>query len=789
MALVAPKALQGLYLFCEPLAEGSFGVLYIAIHAVTRQKVAIKILDKRKLGSDAYRVRCEIEALKQLNHKYIYKLYQVVETQTHFYLVLEYLPGGELFDYILQKEHLSEVEARVIFRQIVSAIGYIHTKGFAHRDLKPENILLDNDQNVRIIDFGLCAKGNNLSMLNTFCGSFAYVAPEVLANKEYSGSAADIWSMGVILYALLCGRLPFDPTKPEELPQTIGKGLFAVPDGLSKTSRHLLNQMICVDPKKRIKMDDLRRHPWVVEGFMGHPVDLDEEKIPMSPLNMQIVAEITAYTRIPKVELARMLQKRPYDYIMATYMIIESVLEEEDVFIRLQRRSNGPSTALPPPSRRHYTLSCRQFQSDKISVSAPTSTPLPCSGGAGGGSGGPMIQSSIPSVPLHAAYIDESSASDLLTEESGEIDKNAKLNNTSLSPSKHSLFTSQNNKCRNIPTKGDIENFPPHSLYRDSSISVNRKIQPVRGKITEHPGISPSRSIDSQLINLTNEFHNAQLTDRRHPISVSETTSEDNLSVVAYTSSGSSKLKHEVSSLHSSPGAVIGDDYSQSQSSADEYGGAGGIGGTSSASGSGASAEVSGWRNFGRLRKALTPKQVVPDGRLVVDRLRKTRHLNNVLIVRNDLSPGQVFDRITAALKQHSIRFALKGSGFLCVFANDWGKTVLSFELELVYVSARAVEASVRRRMTLRSSSPGISSVHSSNNDNTSMNPSCGINTNTSTTSKGSSSTRGASSSSNSRDQHDRILGIKMKRIRGDSFMYTSLCRTILESADVRLDI
>ncbi|VDP31731.1 unnamed protein product [Schistosoma curassoni] len=258
MALVAPKALQGLYLFCEPLAEGSFGVLYVALHAVTRQKVAIKILDKRKLG----------------------------------------------------KEHLSEVEARVIFRQIVSAIGYIHSRGFAHRDLKPENILLDNDQNVRIIDFGLCAKGHNLSMLNTFCGSFAYVAPEVLANKEYSGSAticksqskllglcvrlckpvykdlgfvysqADIWSLGVILYALLCGRLPFDPTKPEELPQIIGKGLFAVPDGLSKTSKQLLNQMICVDPKKRIKMDELRRHAWVVEGFMGHPVDLDEEKIP-----------------------------------------------------------------------------------------------------------------------------------------------------------------------------------------------------------------------------------------------------------------------------------------------------------------------------------------------------------------------------------------------------------------------------------------------------------------------------------------------------------------------------
>ncbi|CAH8549576.1 unnamed protein product [Heterobilharzia americana] len=735
MALVAPKALQGLYLFCEPLAEGSFGVLYIALHAVTRQKVAIKILDKRKLGADAFRVRCEIEALKQLNHKYIYKLYQVVETQTHFYLILEYLPGGELFDYILQKEHLSEVEARVIFRQIVSAIGYIHSKGFAHRDLKPENILLDNDQNVRIIDFGLCAKGNNLSMLNTFCGSFAYVAPEVLANKEYSGNAADIWSLGVILYALLCGRLPFDPrSRKNSHKQLVQKGLFAVPDGLSKTSKHLLSQMICVDPKKRIKMDDLRRHAWVVEGFMGHPVDLDEEKIPMSPLNMQIVAEITAYTRIPKVELARMLQKRPYDYIMATYMIMESALEEEDVFIRLQRRNNAPGSVVS--SRRLHTLSCRQIRSEKASVSAPTSTPLHY--------GSQMAPSSVPVVPLHvkpnnlmhAAFIDESTTSDLLTEDVNQSEKNVKFN-SSLSPSKNGPFFHQN-KQMNSYTQNEIENYPPH-------FSVNKKSQPPRGKITDHPGLSPSRSVDSQLTNLTHDFHNTQLTDKRHPSSVNETTSEDNLST-AYSSSISSKmLHHEVTSLHSSPG-IIGDDFSQSQSSADEC-----------RSGSNHAPETGGWRNFGRFKKALTPKKVITDGRLVVDRLRKTRHLNNVLIVRNDMTPGQVFDRITAALKQHSIRFTLKGSGFLCVFANDWGKTVLSFELELVYVSARAAEASVRRRMTLRSTSPAVR-IHS----------------------------RSSRLPSNSRDHHDRILGIKMKRIHGDSFMYTSLCRTILESAGVR---
>ncbi|TNN21033.1 Maternal embryonic leucine zipper kinase, partial [Schistosoma japonicum] len=755
MALVAPKALQGLYLFCEPLAEGSFGVLYVALHAVTRQKVAIKILDKRKLGSDAYRVKSEIEALKQLNHKYIYKLYQVVETQTHYYLVLEYLPGGELFDYILQKEHLSEVEARVIFRQIVSAIGYIHSRGFAHRDLKPENILLDNDQNVRIIDFGLCAKGHNLSLLNTFCGSFAYVAPEVLANKEYSGSAADIWSLGVILYALLCGRLPFDPTKPEELPQTIGKGLFAVPDSLSKTSKQLLSQMICVDPKKRIKMDELRRHTWVVEGFMGHPVDLDEEKIPMSPLNMQIVAEIAAYTRIPKVELIRMLQKRPYDYIMATYMIMESVLEEEDVFIRLNRRNNAPFSAAP--SKKLHTLSCHQIRDEKFSVSAPSSTPMH--------RGNLTIPSSLPGAPLfarsgnlmQAAFIDESSTSDILV----EADKNVK-HNSSFSPSKHDIFPTQS-KHRTGHTKSEIENCPPQFFFPDM-ISVNKKIPQSRGKVTDHSGLSPSRSVDSQLINLTHDFHNAQLNERRHPISVTEATSENNLSTAH--SSLSSKLQHEVSSLHSSPG-VIGDDFSQSQSSADESG-----------TSSNRVPEVSGWRNFGRLRKALTPKNVVPDGRLVVDRLRKTRHLNNVLIVRNDMSPGQVFDQITAALKQQSIRFTLKGSGFLCIFANDWGKTVLSFELELVYVSARAVEASVRRRMTLRSTSPAVPMVpvHSSETSSHS-----GMTNNVSTSSKGS-----CRLPSNSRDQQDRVLGIKMKRIRGDSFMYTSLCRTILDLAGLR---
>ncbi|CAH8602037.1 unnamed protein product [Dicrocoelium dendriticum] len=751
MPLVAPKALNGLYLFREPLAEGSFGVLYIATHAITHQKVAIKILDKRKLGADAYRVRGEIDALKQLNHKYIYKLYQVVETENYFYLVVEYLPGGELFDYILQKERLSEEEARVIFRQIVSAIGYAHSKGFAHRDLKPENILLDNDQNVRLIDFGLCAKNTFNAMLSTFCGSFAYAAPEVLANKEYCGSSADIWSLGVILYALLCGCLPFDPRKPEELPQKIGKGHFTVPDGLTKSSRQLLSQLMCVDPKKRIKMEELRRHPWIVEGFMGHPVDLNEEKIPMTPLNMRIVSELSEFTRIPKVEMVRLLQRRSYDYLMATYMIMETALEEENVFIHLQ------------PARKTDKLGSRSHSRRPFApLSASTSVPLTLSQHNHAGQGSASESSSSVGVSI----------------------------------AKHSVSGQQLviRNGVNLPDdqlSSQDENIPPVSqnstgrLEGSNSSSLNK--HPVQSFPEDQPAaLSPSRSVDSQLAHLTNNLQQTRLSDLLFPVrskgpnpnsgsSMPASLSRNYLSGLSSASSASSNIPMQSLSLTSSS--------SRSQQCPNDEVPSSGSNGPA-------------WRQFGRLRDVLTPKKPtpVPDGRLVSDKLRKTRHLNNVFLVREGLSPGQAFDQIAAALHQQSIRFTLKGSGFLCVFANDWGRTVLSFELELVYVSARAVEAAnavlVKRRVTLKprptiqNSTPARPAAKSVDKD--SAPPSVDSTArNRLKLSTGTPLTNVADCTP--RSSCARQLGIKMKRLHGDSFMYTSLCRTILDLADVRI--
>nr|XP_038027213.1 maternal embryonic leucine zipper kinase-like isoform X3 [Anas platyrhynchos] len=226
-------------------------------------------MDKLALGDDLPRVKTEIDAMKNLSHQHICRLYHVIETSKKIFMVLEYCPGGELFDYIISKDRLSEEEARVFFRQIVSAIAYVHSKGYAHRDLKPENLLIDEEHNLKLIDFGLCAKpkGGLDYHLNTCCGSPAYAAPELIQGKAYIGSEADIWSMGVLLYALLCGFLPFDDDNVMAVYRRIMRGKYTIPKWLSPSSTLLLSQMLQVDPKKRITVKHLLSHPWLMEGY------------------------------------------------------------------------------------------------------------------------------------------------------------------------------------------------------------------------------------------------------------------------------------------------------------------------------------------------------------------------------------------------------------------------------------------------------------------------------------------------------------------------------------------
>ncbi|XP_069866068.1 maternal embryonic leucine zipper kinase isoform X3 [Dipodomys merriami] len=257
------------YELYETIGTGGFAKVKLACHILTGEMVAIKIMDKNALGSDLPRIKTEIDALKNLRHQHICQLYHVLETDNKIFMVLEYCPGGELFDYIISHDRLSEEETRIVFRQIVSAVAYVHSQGYAHRDLKPENLLFDEYHKLKLIDFGLCAKpkGNKDYHLQTCCGSLAYAAPELIQGKSYLGSEADVWSMGILFYVLMCGFLPFDDDNIMVLYKKIMRGKYDVPKWLSPSSILLLQQMLQVDPKKRISMRNLLNHPWIMQDY------------------------------------------------------------------------------------------------------------------------------------------------------------------------------------------------------------------------------------------------------------------------------------------------------------------------------------------------------------------------------------------------------------------------------------------------------------------------------------------------------------------------------------------
>ncbi|CAD5112915.1 DgyrCDS2123 [Dimorphilus gyrociliatus] len=316
------SALKGYYHVRETIGSGGFAKVKLAYHNLTGDKVAIKIMDKRQLGEDLPRVRTEIDAMKVLSQQHICKLYQVIETEEKFFMILEYCPGGELFDYIVAKDRLLEEEARGFFRQIASAVAYIHDKGYAHRDLKPENLLLDEDQHLKMIDFGLCAKpqGGMQRHLATCCGSPAYAAPELVAGQEYLGSEADVWSMGVLLYALLCGFLPFDDDNIANLYKKIQSGKYDVPKWLTRESVKLLDDLLQVDPKKRIPIKHLLCHPWLLTGY-DVPVSF-KPKHKKRYIDEDCLTELSVFYNRRREDLKREINEWNYDYLTATYLLL-----------------------------------------------------------------------------------------------------------------------------------------------------------------------------------------------------------------------------------------------------------------------------------------------------------------------------------------------------------------------------------------------------------------------------------------------------------------------------------
>uniref|UniRef100_A0A669DGW2 Si:dkey-16p21.7 n=1 Tax=Oreochromis niloticus TaxID=8128 RepID=A0A669DGW2_ORENI len=257
----------GPYRLEKTLGKGQTGLVKLGVHCITGQKVAIKIVNREKLSESVLmKVEREIAILKLIEHPHVLKLHDVYENNKYLYLVLEHVSGGELFDYLVKKGRLTPKEARKFFRQIISALDFCHSHSICHRDLKPENLLLDEKNNIRIADFGMASLQVGDSLLETSCGSPHYACPEVIRGEKYDGRRADVWSCGVILFALLVGALPFDHDNLRQLLEKVKSGVFHMPHFIPPDCQALLKGMIEVNSDKRLTLEAIQKHPWYLGG-------------------------------------------------------------------------------------------------------------------------------------------------------------------------------------------------------------------------------------------------------------------------------------------------------------------------------------------------------------------------------------------------------------------------------------------------------------------------------------------------------------------------------------------
>ncbi|XP_060938310.1 MAP/microtubule affinity-regulating kinase 3a isoform X2 [Limanda limanda] len=319
----------GNYRLLKTIGKGNFAKVKLARHILTGREVAIKIIDKTQLNPNSLqKLFREVRIMKILNHPNIVKLFEVIETERTLYLVMEYASGGEVFDYLVAHGRMKEKEARAKFRQIVSAVQYCHQKHIVHRDLKAENLLLDADMNIKIADFGFSNEFTMGNKLDTFCGSPPYAAPELFQGKKYDGPEVDVWSLGVILYTLVSGSLPFDGQNLKELRERVLRGKYRIPFYMSTDCENLLKRFLVLNPAKRGTLEQIMRDRWINAGF-----EEDEMKPYTEP-----ELDITDQKRIDVMvgmgynleEIQESLAKMKYDEITATYLLLGRKASENE---------------------------------------------------------------------------------------------------------------------------------------------------------------------------------------------------------------------------------------------------------------------------------------------------------------------------------------------------------------------------------------------------------------------------------------------------------------------------
>ncbi|XP_077962573.1 serine/threonine-protein kinase MARK2 isoform X17 [Gasterosteus aculeatus] len=338
----------GNYRLLKTIGKGNFAKVKLARHVLTGKEVAVKIIDKTQLNSSSLqKLFREVRIMKMLNHPNIVKLFEVIETEKTLYLVMEYASGGEVFDYLVAHGRMKEKEARAKFRQIVSAVQYCHQKCIVHRDLKAENLLLDADMNIKIADFGFSNEFTLGNKLDTFCGSPPYAAPELFQGKKYDGPEVDVWSLGVILYTLVSGSLPFDGQNLKELRERVLRGKYRIPFYMSTDCENLLKKFLILNPSKRGSLEQIMRDRWM---NVGH----EEEELkpyiePQPDYKDPRRTDIMLTMGFSQEEIQDSLVNQKYNDVMAAYLLLDyrnSELDESGIKPRPGTdvsNSNAPS--------------------------------------------------------------------------------------------------------------------------------------------------------------------------------------------------------------------------------------------------------------------------------------------------------------------------------------------------------------------------------------------------------------------------------------------------------------
>ncbi|XP_063172665.1 serine/threonine-protein kinase MARK2 isoform X8 [Candoia aspera] len=364
----------GNYRLLKTIGKGNFAKVKLARHVLTGKEVAVKIIDKTQLNSSSLqKLFREVRIMKVLNHPNIVKLFEVIETDKTLYLIMEYASGGEVFDYLVAHGRMKEKEARAKFRQIVSAVQYCHQKFIVHRDLKAENLLLDADMNIKIADFGFSNEFTFGNKLDTFCGSPPYAAPELFQGKKYDGPEVDVWSLGVILYTLVSGSLPFDGQNLKELRERVLRGKYRIPFYMSTDCENLLKKFLILNPSKRGTLEQIMKDRWMNVGHEDDELKPYVEPLPdyKDPRRTELMISM-GYTR---EEIQDSLVSQKYNEVMATYLLLgykNSELDNDSIALKPRPQPDLANSTAPSPSHKVQRSISANPKQRRLSDQVPT---------------------------------------------------------------------------------------------------------------------------------------------------------------------------------------------------------------------------------------------------------------------------------------------------------------------------------------------------------------------------------------------------------------------------------